>query len=40
MYEEDYHVVKDRLSGFIIEAASEIGIKPGMEQLPGSVILQ
>ena len=40
MYEEDYHVVKDRLSGFIIETSGDIGIKPGMEQLPGSVILQ
>lgn len=40
MYEEDYNVVKDRLRGFIIEAASEIGVNLVMDQLPGSVILQ
>jgi len=40
LYEEDYNMVKDRLQGFIIEAAGEIGVNPGMEQLPGSAILQ
>lgn len=40
MHEEDYNVVKDRLQGFIIEAAGEIGVNLEMEQLPGSVILQ
>lgn len=40
MYEEDYRLVEDRLKGFIIEAASEIGVNLEMEQLPGSVILQ
>jgi len=40
MHEEDYNVVKDRLQGFIIEAAGEIGVNLVMEQLPGSIILQ
>jgi hypothetical protein len=37
--EEDYFFVKDRLKGFIFEAAKEIGVNMEMEQLPVKDIL-
>jgi len=37
--EEDYLFVKDRITGFILETASEIGLNIEMEQLPGRDIL-
>jgi len=37
--EEDYLFVKDRITGFILETAGEIGLNIEMEQLPGREIL-
>jgi len=36
--EEDYLFVKDRITGFILETAGEIGLNIEMEQLPGREI--
>lgn len=38
--EEDYLFVKDRITGFILETAGEIGLNIEMEQLPGRDILE
>jgi len=38
--EEDYLFVKDRITGFILETAGEIGLNIEMEQLPGREILE
>ena len=37
--EEDYHLVKNKLMGFILESANEIGLDMGIKQLPGRGIL-
>jgi len=37
--EEKYHLVKNKLTGFILESANDVGLDMEIEQMPGREIL-